>query len=734
MSLGSAMATRASNRTKYVLILCVGLGCVAVFLLATASASTRVFAEHYTLLLVLNGGVAVTLAALVIYQLMTLRRKLRAGVFGAKLTLRLVLLFALMALLPGALIYTVSVQFLAKGIESWFEANLDRALEGGLNLGRSALDNMLRDLTSKADSMALALSVRPPAEHVGALNALREQAGVPEATLYTQRGRVIAYSAGERAGLMPEAPSAEALRQIRMQRSYSGIEAVPERGLYLRVLSPVNVVSLGDESRVLQLVQQVPKQLAQDAETVQAGYREYQEQTLVRRGLKRLYGITLTLTLLLALLSALALAFVLSDRLSAPLGVLVEGTRAVAQGDFSPRASVESRDELGTLSQSFNSMTVQLSEARALAERNQAQLAHAKAQLESILTNLSAGVLAFDERLQLRSANPSAAQILGIEMTPLHGLAVQQWGERDGGLAPLGEAIAQAFERAGNKEWEQQIDRKTDGDTQILLLRGTRLPRGSETGSVVVFDDVTHLLQAQRAAAWAEVARRLAHEIKNPLTPIQLSAERLQAKLSPKLAGAEADMLSRSTQTIVNQVSALKRMVDAFSQYARTPEPSMRELDVNAVIREVMTLYESFGSRIRLELGRDIPPIVGDAAQLRQVIHNLLQNAQDALTGVPSPSIVVSTQRVDGQVRLSVADNGSGFPEHLRARIFEPYVTTKPGGTGLGLVIVKKIIEEHGGVVSIANLPGGGARVTATLPVSDGGEKTTNETAAQARV
>jgi PAS domain S-box-containing protein len=721
------MATRASNRTKYVLILCVGLGCVAVFLLATASASTRVFAEHYTLLLFLNGGVAVTLAALVIYQLMTLRRKLRAGVFGAKLTLRLVLLFALMALLPGALIYTVSVQFLAKGIESWFEANLDRALEGGLNLGRSALDNMLRDLTSKADSMALALSVRPPAEHVGALNALREQAGVPEAALYTQRGRVIAYSAGERAGLMPEPPSAEALRQIRMQRSYSGIEAVPERGLYLRVLSPVNVVSLGEESRVLQLVQQVPKQLAQDAETVQAGYREYQEQTLVRRGLKRLYGITLTLTLLLALLSALALAFVLSDRLSAPLGVLVEGTRAVAQGDFSPRASVESRDELGTLSQSFNSMTVQLAEARELAERNQAQL-------ESILTNLSAGVLAFDERLRLRSANPSAAQILGIEMTPLHGLPVHQWGERDGGLAPLGEAIAQAFERAGNNEWEQQIDRKTDGETQILLLRGTRLPRGSETGSVVVFDDVTHLLQAQRAAAWAEVARRLAHEIKNPLTPIQLSAERLQAKLSPKLAGAEADMLSRSTQTIVNQVSALKRMVDAFSQYARTPEPSMRELDVNAVVREVMTLYESFGSRIRLELGRDIPPIIGDAAQLRQVIHNLLQNAQDALSGVPSPSIVVSTQRVDGQVRLSVADNGSGFPEHLKARIFEPYVTTKPGGTGLGLVIVKKIIEEHGGVVSIANLPGGGARVTATLPVPSGGEKTTTETAVQARV
>ncbi|HET9663744.1 MAG TPA: ATP-binding protein [Burkholderiales bacterium] len=734
MTPGSSMAGRASSRTKYLLVLCVGLGCVAVFLLATASASTTLFAENYTLLLVLNGGVAVTLAALVVYQLVTLRRKLRAGVFGAKLTLRLVLLFALMAVLPGALIYTVSVQFLAKGIESWFEVNLDRALEGGLNLGRGALDNMLRDLTAKADSMALALSVRPSAEHVRALNTLREQAGVPEATLYTQRGKVIAYSASERAGLMPEPPSADALRQIRMQRSYSGIEAVPERGLYLRVLAPVNVVSLGDETRVLQLVQQVPKQLAQDAETVQSGYREYQEQTLVRRGLKRLYGITLTLTLLLALLSALALAFLLSDRLSAPLNVLVEGTRAVAQGDFSPRAAVESRDELGMLTQSFNSMTVQLAEARALAERNQAQLAHAKAQLESILTSLSAGVLAFDDRLRLRSANPSAAHILGLDFGPLHGVNVQDWAERDATLATLGEGIEQAFQRAGAKEWERQIERKTNSETQILLLRGTRLPQGAETGSVVVFDDITHLMQAQRAAAWAEVARRLAHEIKNPLTPIQLSAERLQAKLSGKLSASDADMLGRSTQTIVNQVAALKRMVDAFSQYARTPEPSMRELDLNAVVREVLTLYESLGSRIRLELGRGLPPIVGDAAQLRQVIHNLMQNAQDALAGAAAPSIVVTTDAHDGAVRLSVADNGSGFPPHLMARIFEPYVTTKPGGTGLGLVIVKKIIEEHGGKVSIANLPTGGAQVTASLPAAVPAGRAMPESGTHARV
>jgi PAS domain S-box-containing protein len=701
---------------RYLLILCVGFSAVALFLLATASANTALFARHYSQLLMLNGGVAVVLAALVVYQLFTLRRKLKAGVFGSKLTLRLVLLFALMAILPGALIYGVSVQFLAKSIESWFEVRVDKALEGGLNISRNALENMLTELTAKADAIALQLSVRPPAEHLATLNTLREQAGVQEAILYSQRGKVIAYAGNERAGLIPEAPSAAALRQIRLQQAYSAVEAVPDRGLLLRVLVPVTVLSLAEDTRVLQLVQPVPKRLAQDAETVQAGYREYQELTLSRLGLKRLYGITLTLTLLLALLSSVALAFLLSDRLSAPLNVLVEGTRAVAQGDFSQRAAVASRDELGILTQSFNSMTLQLAEARGQAERNQAQLAHAKTYLESILASLSAGVLAFDDNLRLRSANLSAGHILGTDVAALVGRDLNEWGGHDPALAGLARAIRSEFERAEAAEWEQQTEREVKGGMQVLLLRGTRLPQSAEAGCVVVFDDITHLLQAQRDAAWAEVARRLAHEIKNPLTPIQLSAERMQLKLAPRLAAGEADMLTRATQTIVNQVTALKRMVDAFSQYARAPEPSMQELDLNLLVREVLTLYESLGSSIQLELASRLPRVVGDAAQLRQVIHNLLQNAQDALADTAAPSIIVASEAVGGAVRLSVTDNGSGFPEHLMKRVFEPYVTTKPRGTGLGLVIVKKIVEEHGGEVAISNVTPHGARVTVSLP------------------
>jgi len=707
----------SSAWVRYLLILCVGLVAVVLFLVVTSSANPASFAERYPLLLALNGAVALMLTALVVFQFVTLRRRLKAGVFGSKLTLRLVLLFALMAVLPGVLIYGMSVQFLARSIESWFEVRLDKALEGGLNLGRGMLDNTRRDLEVKADAMALEMSQIEAAEQLTALNVLRERAGAQEATLFSERGDVLAYSGQEGTGLFPELPGAAALQQFREGKGYSMVEAIPEKGLYLRALAALR--GPAGEQRLLQLLQPVPKQLGQDAEAVQSGYREYQELTLSRKGLKRLYAVTLTLTLLLALLSAAALAFVLSDRLSAPIGALVEGTRAVASGDFSQRAAVASRDEIGTLTKSFNSMTLQLAEARALAERHQAALAQAKAYLESLLANLSAGVLAFDEELHLRAANHSAGAILGIDFTPLIGTAAARWPAAAPGVAELGQQIATEFARGENGEWEQQVERSQQGRIQLLLLRGTRLPAGSEGGSVVVFDDITHLAEAQRAAAWAEVARRLAHEIRNPLTPIQLSAERLKAKLEGKLAEAEAEVLERSTRTIVNQVSALKNMVEAFSQYARTPEPSMRELDLNSLTREVLTLYESsLGAAVRLELAAGLPPVMGDAAQLRQVIHNLLQNSQDALADTPGPRITVASDEAGGMVRLTVTDNGCGVPEHVMRRAFEPYVTTKPKGTGLGLAIVKKIVEEHGGTAAIANVAPGGARVTIRLPAA----------------
>jgi nitrogen fixation/metabolism regulation signal transduction histidine kinase len=500
-----------------------------------------------------------------------------------------------------------------------------------------------------------------------------------------------------------------------MQR-YTAIESGGEGGLYMRVVVPLQNPSLVEGMRALQLVQPVPAHLAADAEAVQGGYRDYQELLLARVGLKRLYRVTLTLALLVALLSAFLLAFILSEKLAAPLATLAHGTRAVAHGDFSQHIPVASRDELGVLTQSFNTMIEQLGEARESAEHHQTELARAKSYLESLLAHLSTGVMSFDTDMRLRSANPSAAAILEVDLDRVLGERLAGGGEDAAELAPLAAAIIEGFEQAPNAEWERQVSIHRGAKEKTILLRGTGLRGDAEGGYVVVFDDITEVIQAQRQAAWSEVARRLAHEIKNPLTPIQLSAERLQLKLAAKLGGPDGEMLARSTRLIVEQVAALKSMVDAFSQYARSPEPRLQSLDLNQLAREVLGLYESLGRAMEIRLAPDLPPVHGDARLLRQVFHNLMQNAQDALAEVAEPHIVVCSEDAGRNVRLTIEDNGCGIPEQSMQRVFEPYVTTKQKGTGLGLSIVKKIVEDHGGSVWIENLKPHGVRVGIELP------------------
>ena len=706
-----------SRGMQFLIALVLTLGAVMLYLLSGASANTPWFSSDLPLLLALGVGVVLILMLVVGYQLLLLRRRLNARVFGSKLTLRLVLLFALVAVLPGALVYAVSVQFLSRSIESWFDVRVEKALEGGLSLGRVNLDNMLKDLRRNAESMTLVLSERAPSRQLAALNTLREQAAVNEATLLRSDGSVIAFSSADSASLVPDLPSPSVVRRVRMQQPYSAIEALGEGGLQLRVLVPVNDVR--GATLLLQLVQPVPPALARDAQTVQEIYRDYQELSLSRLGLKRLYAMTLTLSLLLALLSALLLAIVFSGRLSAPLGVLAAGTRAVAQGDFSQRHTVKSVDELGLLTESFNIMTMQLADAQADAERNQEQVAAAKAYLESVLGNLSAGVMSFDAEFRLRSANRSAEQILGVDASELISTHPNEWADREPRLAAVGNAVRQALVKGRDEPWETQVELSGVAQ-QVLLLRGSRLSAGAETGMVLVFDDITRMRQAQRLAAWGEVAQRLAHEIKNPLTPIRLSAERLQHRLADKLSSQEAEFLQRSTQTIVNQVAALKAMVDAFSLYARSPVPDLQPLDLNLLTREVMGLYESSRPAMQLELAANLPPVSGDTAKLRQVIHNLLQNAEQAVSDVAVPRIVVRTEAIDAGVQFTMRDNGPGFPEALMGRVFEPYITTKTKGTGLGLAIVKKIVEEHNGTIAVANDPSGGASVTIVLPSARG--------------
>ena len=688
-------------------------GILWFLLLMSTAADTVIFSRNYPLLIALNVVLAVGMLALVGWQLRSLWRDYQAQVFGARLKLRLMLMFGIIAVLPGALVYGVSVQFVTRSIESWFDVRVEKALESGLHLGRSALDSLLADLGDKARSMASELSDIQETSRRSALLRLREEKGVQSAALFSVGGQLLSSATTELSSLLPDLPSQAQLKQARSTRAVSTVEGDGGK-LYLRVLVPVSARDVFEEPRILQLTNPVPEGLAHDAEAVQGVYRDYQELQLAREGLTRIYALTLTLTVLVALFGAFALAYVMARRLAAPLYILAEGTQAVAQGDFSPRQAIYSGDELGVLTQSFNQMTRQLDDARKETERHRAELESARGYLESILANLSAGVLVFDRHYVLRTVNEGALTILNDDFEGLIGAAVDNWPRQH----VLGAFIRQHFAATEEVEWQTQMElERPNGMPQVLLLRGSRLPEASGGGDVVVFDDVTRIIAAQRSAAWGEVARRLAHEIKNPLTPIQLSAERLQFKLADKLGNGDAEMLARGTQTIINQVQSMKRMVDDFRDYARLPAPEVAPLDLNELIGEVLGLYESSSATIETQLAAELPPVLGDATQLRQIIHNLLRNAEDALEGRSPGHIDILTEAVGRSARLLISDNGPGFPVELLPRIFEPYVTTKARGTGLGLPIVKKIVEEHLGTIEITNSPEGGARIDIRLPL-----------------
>ncbi len=751
---------------RYGFLAALALGGVALFLLASASSSTATFGQHYPVLLAINGGIAAALLVFVLALIWRLWRRFRAGRFGARLMARFAVAFVLMGVLPGALIYVVSVQFLSRSIESWFDVRVDRALESGLSLGRAALEAQQSDLTAKARAIALDLADVPESIQLAALDRARERAGIEEAMLVGASGQLIGASGSRPADWVPDMPSANDLKLARTQRAFSVIEGdplatEPRAGLRTRVLvvvpalgpAPTLPSSLGSdalraepgstsllprrsEPRFLQMIQRLPATVAANAEGLQRGYRDYQELTLARGGLKQIYTVTLTLTLMLAILAAVAGGILLAGSMTAPLLQVVEGTKAVAEGNYRPVREFAGNDELNVLTQSFNVMTRQLGEARDAVELRSRELENARAFLERVLGNLSAGVIVLDREQRLVTANFGASRILGLSVNSAS-------GSRLSDLMPeLAEQVAAAFAdqtlaQTPDESWQRQIELKrstrADGDeTQSLLARGSHLPLDDGPGFVVVFDDITQVISAQRAVAWGEVARRLAHEIKNPLTPIQLAAERLQMKLGAKLAADDAAVLVRGASTIVNQVAAMKRMVDDFRQYARVPPAYLLPLDLNALVDEVAALYGTerepgSGTSLQLELAKDLPLIAGDTTQLRQVIHNLLANAQEATSqggrdggALRRARVLVRTESLQTQsstgeatraVRLTVEDNGPGFAANILRRAFEPYVTTKPSGTGLGLPMVKKIVDEHGARIELANLATGGASV-----------------------
>lgn len=729
---------------------------VLLLLLAAASGDSQLFDSYYSLILGANITVGIGLLSVVVFLLGRLYSRYRRGRFGSRLMTRMVLMFALMGILPGIVIYLVSVQFVSRSIESWFNVQVESALESGLNLGRAALESSLKDLQLKAGGVANELSEMSDSLIAARLPRIIERNQLQEAIVVNARGKVVASSNARLSRLMPDLPTPSMLSRARAMDGYGMIEGVPDgehdaqqsEHLRLRVIVPISgdgsLFNLRSDARYLQVMLAVPEQLAANAEALRVAYGEYQQRSLARAGLRKFFLVTLTLVLLLAIFAAMVSAFLLASDFAQPLLLLAEGTKAVAEGNLSPRPIVATNDELGTLTQSFNVMTMQLADARAAVERNRLALEDAKAYLESVLANMSAGVMVFDEQWRLVTFNASAERILHLEMMPFLG---QPFGAL-AGLTSFSEAVMRAFSRLhaqsasgeespDGRHWQQQVEIPRlagahDADGEITLLaRGSHLPVGAGNGCLVVFDDISDVISGQRSIAWAEVARRLAHEIKNPLTPIQLSAERLQMKLQPKLAGDDAALLERGTNTIVNQVVAMQQMVDNFRDYAKTPPPVFQPLDLNGLIAEILELYAAgeLSRAIRAHLQPNLPRILGDATQMRQVVHNLLQNAQDAVAEIRqegrSPEIAITTEAfdysdADGRhrtaVRLSVTDNGPGFDGKLISRAFEPYVTSKPKGTGLGLAVVKKIVEEHGGRIELQNRKdGSGAKVLILL-------------------
>ena len=724
-----------------------GASLVLAFVLAL---STRggLAERHFVWLFWVNVAVAVALALVIGLAGVRLVTRLRHGKFGSRLLAKLAAIFALVGVVPGLLIYGVSYQFVTRSIDTWFDVQVAGALDAGLALGRGTLDAAVADLAAKARTAAERLAderllaprtsdsrtsgaragepdIAEPRPAIGplALERIRSQLDLRDAVILGANGQVLASAGGSNAELMPDRPAAALLRQVRLQRSVSMLEGLddepapgarPSARVRAIALVPNTDIKLAAaaEERFLVLVQPVPDALVTNALAVQAAYREYQQRALARDGLRRMYIGTLTLALVLAVFGALLLAVMLGNQIVRPLLLVADGVRQVAEGDLTAKPIFASRDELGGLTRSFAQMTEQLSDARAQVQRGVAQLEGARTRLQTILDSLSAGVIVFDKRGLIDTVNPGATRILRQPLSAYRGRKLDEVP----GMAEFSAAVWQRSElhrtspEDGERDhWQDAFELQLGkGDTLNLLLRGATLPGEAR---LLVFDDITEVVSGQRSVAWAEVARRLAHEIKNPLTPIQLSAERLEHKLAAKMAEPDRAMLSRSVATIVAQVQAMKQLVDEFRNYARLPAARLTPLNLNALVVEVLGLYALAQEQGQLQalLADPLPEIEGDATQLRQVIHNLVQNALDAVADRPDGLVQVITEaaRTDSgelrAVRLRVSDNGDGFGDKVLKRAFEPYVTTKSKGTGLGLAVVKKIADEHGARVRIVN-------------------------------
>jgi PAS domain S-box-containing protein len=720
------MAIAKRIRTAFVTLLAVfgiGLWLIALLSFTRVTENTDYVAERLDWIVLINTVGIVVLLSLIVSNLWRLVRDFRRHVSGSRLRARMISVLVLVAITPLVGVYIFSVEFINRGLDNWLNVDVERGMSDALDLAQEVLAIQKADRLDEVQRFAQELSQVDAAELAPTLRALRERSEALEITVYGYN-RLLGLASANIEGAVPPFPNDEILLQLRQRGQY--VSAEPQANGEYRIFaaaalrSPTTSEDLGSVHAIFPTEQRLSTLL----NAVQGAYGEVEKLNFLRTGLKASFTLTLSLVLLISLLASVYGAFYFSHRLVTPIQSLMQGTRAVARGDFATRVPTPARDEIGFLVHSFNDMTQRLARASEDARQSQQQVERERRKLEVILARLSTGVVSLEPDLRIRTANHAASMILGVDLETHVGESIVKLAETEPLLGQF-VGVASARLTSGEPEWREQIMLRAEGGRRVLMCACTELPGDTDSpnGYAIVFDDITALLQAQRDAAWGEVARRLAHEIKNPLTPIQLSAERLRRKyLKPEVG--EAELLDRATHTIIQQVEAMKQMVNAFSEYARTPRMEVSRFDVNALITELCDLYAHHEKplAIKLSLSADLPLIEADAGRLRQVLHNLLRNALEAMEHQDEARVEISTRRVlaaDADlIEIKVADNGPGFSRDIVHQAFEPYVTSKPKGTGLGLAIVKKLIEEHGGEIKARNREQGGAEISILIPMS----------------
>ena len=705
----------------------VALWLVALYLLASAAQNSAEFDKWLPWILLINISGLLTLLVLLASKLTNLVRDYRRHVPGSRLKGRTVAIFSALAVAPILVVYYFSLQFINRGIDSWFELEVSQGLKDTRELSHAALEVRVREFLQHTQLVARTLSASSDLELIGTLDRERRESTALEFTIVGAQAQILATSSDRPMDTLPAPATDEMMLQLRRGRPYVSLDTDSVGGYVIRAAAPLDANGRG-RARVVIALYPVPQQLSQLADTVQRSYSQYANLVQLRRPLKSTFVLILTFVVLMSLIAAVYGAFFAAQRLVQPVQDLIAGTRAVAKGNYDTQLPLPSRDELGFLVTSFNDMTKRLGRAREETRRSQQAVEAERAGLAVILARLSTGVVSLEADLTVRTANQAASAILGIDLEAAVGKRFDE-SISDATLFTQFLAALKSHLGAEDLDWREQIELLSETGKHVLMCACTALPNdlGGAPGVVLVFDDITALLQAQRDAAWGEVARRLAHEIKNPLTPIQLSAERMRRKFLGSMNAQDAQILERATHTIVAQVDAMKQMVNAFSEYARAPDMHFSRFDLNQLITEVVDLYrvQDSSADLKLLLDPQLPAISADRMRIRQILNNLVTNSLEALEGRQGACIEIETHvsedgpKQPASVAIVVTDNGPGFQRDLIGTVFDPYVTSKPKGTGLGLAIVKKIVEEHGGRIEADNQRTGGARVRILLPLGD---------------